>query len=177
MKTLLQLCVLSATLAAMACTTLVRANWNRIQPGMPKKKVITIVGEPLRRTYDGDLQKGTGETWYYDYRDPQTYRIEPKWIKFRDARVVAAGDDLARLEDLKKAQAQTTKTEKASEQPPTMPADIGFQCEQNLQCQSGKCVKHKCVGIDDCTGVPGVSCTSNLDCCSRHCNLGARQCD
>lgn len=84
-------CISLLTLAA--CIT---PRWHRVQPGMSKEEVIRFVGEPARRTYDGDFEKGSAETWYYDYKNLQNGQLEPYFIRFRDGRVTALEFDRAR---------------------------------------------------------------------------------
>jgi hypothetical protein len=147
--------------------------WNRIAPGMSKEDVIHFVGEPVRRTYDGNFTNGSIETWYYDYSEPHTFKFEPRTVKFGNGRVLTANTDPTRVEEVNRDKsAQKLKAELAE----VIPSDVGFKCDDKSQCLSGKCIDHKCAGPHDCTGAAGSACRSGLDCCSRHCSSAALEC-
>jgi hypothetical protein len=151
----------------------VPARWHRIKPGMGKEDVLSFAGQPARRTYDDNFEKGARETWYYDYVEPHTRKLEPKKVRFHEGRVTTLEEDPARLTELRR---QAEQAERARLAALVIPPDVGFRCEAPSECKSGKCLDHKCTGPRDCVRPPGAECVADTDCCTLKCNMGSRTC-
>ena len=152
---------------------LVPRAWHRIEAGMRKEDIIHFVGEPTRRVYDGHLQNGHNETWFYDAYDLHNGNFDPHKIRLQDGRVIYAGFDKDRVKEKLKQESAQERLERIAA---IIPPDVGFPCELDSQCESKKCITNKCAGPRDCTRTTGADCTSDLDCCSMHCNQGGRVC-
>lgn len=63
------------------CSCAMPKRWSRIEPGMSKEDVLHFVGQPTRRTYDGNFTNGNEETWYFDNPKPHS-------IRFQNGRVI-----------------------------------------------------------------------------------------
>ncbi|MBI3555716.1 MAG: hypothetical protein HY074_05595 [Deltaproteobacteria bacterium] len=153
---------------------LVPRAWHRVAPGMGKEDVIHFVGEPNRRVYDGHFQNGREESWYYDAYDLHNGNFDPHLIRFQDGRVIYEGFDEARFKEKRK---EETAEERKQRIATLVPPDVGFHCEENSQCESKSCIGNRCAGPRGCTRPTGAECTSDLDCCSMHCNQGGRVCN
>jgi hypothetical protein len=147
--------------------------WHRIQPGMNKDEVLHFVGEPRTRAYNGDFSNGSVETWYYDDYEPHTRDFQPHWVRFNHGRVEACESDPKRVAEVKQ---QKAETELARQRAKIIPPDVGFKCNDGAECASGKCIEHRCAGPRDCIHPAGDYCMASSDCCSMHCNFGARTC-
>lgn len=142
--------------------------WQRVQPGMSKSEVQHFVGEPARRTYDDHFEKGSAETWYFEHRDLQTGVYDAHLVRFRDGRVVDAQADDTRAKELN-APPVVQKKMSEPEILALAPPDVGFRCIKGSDCQSGKCLDHKCAGPRDCLRPLGAECRMDSDCCSLKC--------
>ncbi|MBI3543469.1 MAG: hypothetical protein HY075_09380 [Deltaproteobacteria bacterium] len=159
---------------------LVGPRWHRVEPGMNKDDVLHYVGEPTRRSYEngpGESQSKTAsgdtETWFYDSYDVHDGHFDPHRVAFKHGRVVLVLYDQARFYEKLKEESVAERNKILAA---VVPPDVGFACDVNEQCQSKKCLEHKCAGPHDCTRAVGDPCLTNTDCCSGRCDAGATVC-
>lgn len=159
---------------ATSCTT---PHWNRVQPGMDRQTVLSLLGEPTKRDHGDVTKQGFAETWRYDHYDLQhaqkKVRFEPHRVEFQDGHVTSVAFDRERFDEIRRAEEQKRAREKQAR---TVPADVGTRCFDDSQCASKKCTFGKCAGPGGCTGLVGAECSSNIDCCSGTCNMASMKC-